>query len=222
MTGIHWLEQRAGDLPGSMEWLSPAETARLHSFRFPKRRDEWRLGRWTAKRAVAVFLKLSCAPGGLAVVEIRTAPSGAPQVFIGGAPAPVSISLSHRGQIALCAVAGPADPIGCDLELIEPRGPEFLTDYFTSEEQALLASAESAERDRLATLLWSIKESVLKVVTVGLRAPTQGVCVTHLAAADASRWRSFQARAAAGGCFQGWWREAGNMVRTLAIRESAK
>jgi len=31
--------------------------------------------------------------------------------------------------------------IGCDLEVVEPRSDAFVADYFTSEEQALIARA---------------------------------------------------------------------------------
>ena len=37
-------------------WLSAAEIDQMTGLRFPKRRREWRLGRWTAKHAVAACL----------------------------------------------------------------------------------------------------------------------------------------------------------------------
>jgi hypothetical protein len=53
---VHWLEQTKADVPPQNDWLSPAETALLNAMRFAKRRTDWRLGRWTAKNAVAVYL----------------------------------------------------------------------------------------------------------------------------------------------------------------------
>jgi hypothetical protein len=34
-------------------WLSPSEAARLNTMRFPEWRSDWKLGRWTAKNALA-------------------------------------------------------------------------------------------------------------------------------------------------------------------------
>ncbi len=36
--------------------------------------------------------------------------------------------------------------LGCDLEVIEPRSEAFLSDYFTAEEQALVARAHATDR----------------------------------------------------------------------------
>ena len=72
--------------------------------RFAKRQADWRLGRWTAKNAVAAYLNLPSDPQALTDIEIRPAPSGAPEVFIADQPARVTISLSHRAGVAACAV----------------------------------------------------------------------------------------------------------------------
>src|SRR5690349_10301987 len=121
---VYWLEQSASEVPESDDWLTPAERARLDSLRFPKRRADWRLGRWTAKQAVAVCLELRSP----AAVEIRAAASGAPLAFVAGERARVAISISHRGGVAVCAVAPGAMSLGCDLEVVEPRSAEFVTD----------------------------------------------------------------------------------------------
>ena len=51
----------------------------------------------------------------------------------------VTISLSHRSGAAICAVAPAGVDLGCDLEVIEPRSEAFVADYFTVDEQALVA-----------------------------------------------------------------------------------
>ena len=55
---VYWLEQSEADVPTADDWLSENEVARLNSLRVAKRRADWRLGRWTAKCAVAASLKL--------------------------------------------------------------------------------------------------------------------------------------------------------------------
>ena len=68
--------------------------------------------------------------------------------------------------------------LGCDLEIIEPRSDAFVADYFTTEEQALIARASAADRPRLLALLWSAKESALKALHEGLRLDTRCVIVS--------------------------------------------
>ena len=175
---VYWLEQTEADLPAENGWLSASEVARLNSFCFAKRRADWRLGRWTAKRAVAAYLNAPNRPPALASIEIRPAPSGAPEVFVADQPADFTISLSHRGGVAACAVSRFGVLLGCDLELVEPRSEAFIADYFTPEEQALVAQADTADRFPLCALLWSAKESALKALRTGLRVDTRSVIVS--------------------------------------------
>ena len=72
----HWLEQTEADLPAHDDWLSADEAVLLSHLRFAKRRADWRLGRWTAKRAAAAYLNLPGDPRSLREIEVRPAPSG--------------------------------------------------------------------------------------------------------------------------------------------------
>jgi 4'-phosphopantetheinyl transferase len=214
---VSWLEQTVADVPAEDDWLSAGEAVRLSGMRFPKRRADWKLGRWTAKRAVAVYLNLPADPRSLAQIEIRPAPSGAPEVFVGDGPAPVTISISHRADHAACAIARPeAAMLGCDLEVVEPRSGAFATDYFTAEEQELLAQASAADRFQLLALIWSAKESVLKALRVGLRLDTRCVAVDPFVGqvSGGSAWRPLRANHN-GTVLHGWWRQTGNLVRTM-------
>src|SRR3974390_2654400 len=178
MTDVYWLEQTAADVPTGNDWLSAAERLRLQGMRFAKRRADWRLGRWTAKCALAIVLDLSQEPQSLATIEIRTLPSGAPEVFLDALSSRVSLSLSHCAGRAGCAVALNSVAVGCDLERIEPHSDAFAADYFSTGEQAMVAQSAAAERSRLLTLLWSAKESALKALQVGLRLDTRSVSVS--------------------------------------------
>ena len=125
---VYWLKQLQSDVPANDSWLAAAERDWLANLRFPKRRGDWRLGRWTAKVAIAIYLDGPTGHEELATIAVLPASSGAPEVFLKGEPAPVSISLSHRDQIAMCAVAPAEAALGCDLELIEPRTSAFISD----------------------------------------------------------------------------------------------
>jgi 4'-phosphopantetheinyl transferase len=228
---LYWLEQTAADMPAENDWLSPAEMLQLGGLRFPKRRGDWRLGRWTAKRAVAAHLNLSADLSALAVVEIRAAPDGAPEVFLAGQPVAITISLSHCAGTAICAVMPSLAAVGCDLERIEPRSNSFFEDYFTVEEQAMVLRMPQTDRPWLLTLLWSAKESALKALRVGLRADTRSVAVNlsdsvveHAQgkefAADPleirqSQWLPLQAVCDNGKAFLGWWRRDGSLMYTM-------
>ncbi len=235
---VYWLEQSEADVPTSDDWLSENEAARLNSFRFAKRRSDWRLGRWTAKRAVAASLKLGDDPLSLKQIEIVPASTGQPEVTLRESGEPVTISISHRNGIAICALAIGNSNLGCDLEIIEPRSDAFVADYFTDAERELIAQAAEAERPSLVCLLWSAKESALKALHVGLRADARSVEVElsesvarrctatkryaleyalPFEASDTSRtsWRPFRVHCADGIAFRGWWQRSGNTLRTV-------
>jgi 4'-phosphopantetheinyl transferase len=213
---VYWLEQTEADLPAENAWLSANEIARLNGMRFAKRRDSWRLGRWTAKRALASYLNLPAHPHVLKEIEIRPATSGAPEAFLANKPAVVTVSLSHRDGRAICAVAPSGVELGCDLEVIEPHGDAFLSDYFTAEEQALVARAPAMDRARLLTLLWSGKESALKALRTGLRLDTRSVIVSpDDESFDLNGWSRLQVRYTNGRIFHGWWQHTDNILRTV-------
>jgi 4'-phosphopantetheinyl transferase len=213
---IDWLEQTETDVPTNNQWLSAKEISRLTAMPIPKRRADWRLGRWTAKQAVAAVLNL---PTALANLEIRPAPTGAPEVFLHDQPADIAISLSHRNGNALCTVASLGTTFGCDLELIEPRSDAFVADYFTVDEKALIEQAPAAARPRLVALLWSGKESALKALRVGLRLNTTSLSVRPVGwlqpAKREQEWYPLQVYYSAGQVFGGWWRVQDDLVRTV-------
>lgn len=210
---VYWLEQTEADVPLENDWLSTSEVFCLKNMRFAKRRADWRLGRWTAKRAVNSFLQLRDELHYMAEIEIRSAPSGAPEVFFANNPAGITISLSHRAETAVCTVAGSKVALGCDLEIVEPHSDAFLADYFTSEEQSLVTGG--ANRDLLLALLWSAKESALKALRTGLRLDTRCVVAYPDNAWFKYGWSPLQVRHTGGRVFKGWWQRSGTLIRTL-------
>lgn len=212
---VYWLECERADLPADDRWLAEEELHVLQAFRVPKRRDDWRLGRWTAKQAVADYLELRADRSSLATIEIRPALSGVPEAYLRHRPAPVSISITHCHGVAACAVTGYGGTVGCDLEAIEPHSDAFLADYFLDSEQALVARSPAADRPWLVTLLWSAKESALKALHEGLRLDTRSVQAQPEFGAGADRWRPITVLADDGRRFAGWWREDGKLIRTL-------
>jgi 4'-phosphopantetheinyl transferase len=215
---ICWLEQNQGDVPFGDWWLSESERARQDWLHIPKRRADWRLGRWTAKCAVSVYLNLPRNQQALAGVELCPAPSGAPDVFLRGRTAPVQISLSHSHGVGLCAIARSGTELGCDLETVEPRSAAFLADYFTIEEQKLVTGTPFAGRDQVLTLLWSIKESVLKALRCGLRSDTREVnAAADFLPSPGAEWCPVSAAHISGRNLRGWWRVSHDLIRTIVV-----
>jgi 4'-phosphopantetheinyl transferase len=214
-----WLEQTETDVPTEDDWLSPSEANLLAGFHVPKRRADWRLGRWTAKHAVAMHLSCGDDRPALRAIEIRPARSGAPEIFIRDAPMRLPISLSHRDGVAMCALAPPCAELGCDLESIEKHSDDFVHDYFTSEEQRVIARTQSEEEKVLTVaLIWSAKECVLKALTTGLRADTRSVSVTIAhQPITLSEWQRFSVRTRECRLFHGWWQRSQQRVRTLVV-----
>src|SRR5512135_670143 len=124
-----WHSAGMGEVPTGDEWLSEREAARAAGMRYPKRRTEFRLGRWTAKTTIAGMLRLASDPVDLSAVEIASAPGGAPDPRVGGDSARVSISMTDRADWAVCLASTERVALGCDLELVEPRSDGFIADY---------------------------------------------------------------------------------------------
>lgn len=212
---VYWLEQSEADVPPGDDWLGAREMARLAKLRFPKRRADWRLGRWTVKLAIAHLLRLGSECASLAKIQVEAAPSGAPEVLLSNHKADLTVSLSHRCGRCICAAATGDVDLGCDLEAIEPRSDAFLSDYFTLDEQALVTEAPADLESQLVTLLWSAKESASKALRAGLRLDTRSLNVVTGYGEQNGGWRPVAVRSGGPRVFQGWWCRAGNLIRTV-------
>jgi 4'-phosphopantetheinyl transferase len=213
---VHWLTQTEENVPLKNDWLCASELVCLTSFPFVKRRTDWRLGRWTAKQAIAACLHWPTDPQALAQIEIRATPSGAPEALPPGLTTPLSFSISHRAERAMCAVSPVRMRLGCDLEIPEEHSHAFVTDYFTAEEQNLVARVGCEDRPSLLALLWSAKESALKALGQGLRLDTRSVVVTPIESQpDVSGWSPLQVRCVDNQVFHGWWRNTNGFLHTI-------
>ena len=223
----YWMEQTESDVPVGSCWLNGEEVSRLATLRSEKRRSDWRLGRWTAKCAVASFLKLPIDVQSLVDIEIRSAACGAPEVLLFEQKLDISLSLSHRGGRALSVVGLSGPSLGCDLEVVEQRDHSFAADFFTENEQKMLDRAFAEEQSLLTTLLWSAKESALKSMHVGLRLDTTSLEVSpedglwgHVLPRGGDCWSPLSVRVTGDRILTGWWRCANNMVRTVVFNAS--
>ena len=209
--GVEVLVLADVDMPSGDDWLDEEERSTLEGLHVPKRRDEWLLGRWTAKRAVGESLGI--APE---VVSIHPAPSGAPEALVHGHPAPCAVSITHRAGLAACAVGPPDLALGCDLELVEPRSDGFVEEFLTEREARFVGAAP--DRDLAANLVWSAKEAVLKARRTGLRADARSVEVSPSKARPGGAWAPFVCIDEESEGWRGWWARREDHVLTVVSR----
>ena len=139
---IEWLIQRSADHPNLArgvppeEFLSAAEQTVFDNLYSVKRRSDWLLGRWTAKKIVQAEAekfgkRLSCTE-----ISILAGKDGAPEIWLGEGDglrlANFSLSISHSKGASFCAVLQPGMiPLGADMEVVESRPRGFVESYFT-------------------------------------------------------------------------------------------
>jgi 4'-phosphopantetheinyl transferase len=211
--GVFWFEQRSHCVPPGHDWLSARELDALSCMGFTRRRWSWRLGRWTAKLAIARRLGGGLVPRD---VEIVAAADGAPEVYIGGEPSPVRVSISHTGDVSLCALGPHRMLLGCDVETVEYRGEMFARDYFARSELERVLEERRDQREIVETLVWSAKESALKAIRDGLRRDTREVVVDIGGTGGAREWTPVGVTVSDGTCrLFGWWSAREGRIYTI-------
>lgn len=196
---IRWLVQTVVDHPDLTATrppaglLTPVEREHFEGYLSPRRRRDWLLGRWTAKRLVQTHVAATdgFSPG-LNTFTIENEVNGAPfvasynsSVWRGYSDGrlPLVLAISHSHGYAFCAICSDDSGevrLGVDIELVEHRQGGFVEEFFTIPEQKILDTTNPDRRDFLITATWSIKEAVLKATHLGLRADLRSVeCVVH-------------------------------------------
>ncbi|WP_232629555.1 4'-phosphopantetheinyl transferase family protein [Methylobacterium sp. Leaf118] len=158
---LGWLDaHRAGILHPDEEALL---TDRLHA----RRRHGLLVGRYAAKRALAV-LHPDRDPRGFA---IRPGVLEQPVLSAEGL-GNLGVSLSHAGPVAVAIAFPEGCPMGIDLERARPDlVPLLLDQTLPAERQCLAACLDAPEAERL-TRLWCLKEALSKALRCGLTVPT--------------------------------------------------
>lgn len=212
---LHYLTQNLTDVPENDDWLSGREQALLSKLRFPKRRNDWRLGRWTAKRAYSILVSDQTAS--ISELDIIAAEDGSPGIYVGGGKASVNLSISHSHGSGFCAIAPENVAVGCDMERVGNESPGFFEDYFRPEETLFCREAPESIKSIAGYLIWSAKESCLKVLREGLRRDTRSVRIDVDFKGETGSWNNWT-----GHCmetamvFHGWWRFEDGFIYTLA------
>ena len=148
--------------------LSADERQRLAGFASPERRRAFMLGRTAARGLLAASLGVPAAD-----VPLTVGDDGAPRIHGWS----VSIAHTGRGADALGVAAAAQVPVGVDVEHVGPRRPDLWRRILTPAEHTAL-EALGGPTDDAQTLLWALKESVLKGQRSGFRAGARSVVLT--------------------------------------------
>lgn len=198
-------------LPGGDAWLTPAERTQLAALRFARRRLDFRLGRFAAKRTLAALLGLPPEPRTWRSLDVPSRDGLPPRARHHGHALRVGLSLSHRAELGLAAVCA-SGALGCDVERVEPHGAAMVEQFFAPSERRAIARARDPEE--WTALLWSAKESALKALGIGLAVDAREVVAR--AAPAAAEWSRLDVRLAGRSApLGGWWRRLGPYVLTL-------
>ena len=105
----------------------------------------------------------------MAALQDLGLPAGEPLATCGEAGKPAlqdgpEFSLSHSGERVLCALSD--QTVGADLQQLKPYNPALARRFFSKAETAWLE--ELRERDQAFSLLWSLKESYVKLLGSGI------------------------------------------------------
>ncbi len=221
-SSIYWLLQNLNDCPGDNFWLGEQEKAILNNLRFTKRRSDWRLGRWTAKQAINSFLKTEASHLQHSEIEILADPDGAPKSYLKKKRAPFSISISHSHNVAMCALNPTDKSIGCDIEFIEARDEKFVADYFTKEEMDWVRNVDENIKSIVSNLIWSAKESSLKVLKEGLRLDTRTVNISPCKIEKTNNWQALEIWINESIEYFGWWKIMDGFILTIVAEQKIR
>lgn len=201
------VEQVPRDGAFALDELAPVERERLKTFASSERRRQFVLGRLAVRRLVGEM------QGEVPVaVRMDVGDDGAPRVKDG------YVSIAHGGlgfeAIGLAAYA--ERPVGVDVEQIRVRHARLADRILRADEAHVLPSI-AADSDSALTLVWALKESVLKGQRTGLRAGAQSVRLDRIQVAS-SRGEA-QATSEASGAWHLGFERIGDLWLAVATTE---
>ncbi len=149
-------------LASHLDRLHPEERARYDSLKYVRRKESYLLGRLSAKAALSELTGFRNA----AALFIDRGVFDFPVVKCPAMPNH-QVSISHSQGISMSVAFAEAHPVGIDIEQVTNRNREVMRNQLTTKEEALLKGIRLDDTWGY-TLLWSIKESLSKVIKTGM------------------------------------------------------
>lgn len=151
---------------GFLERLSPQERRELAGLSSSKTYLQFLLSRVLLRTALLAW---GGAPA--AAWLLKAEPSGRPYLQVDGAVGLPSISLSHSGSTALCALSQYAD-VGIDIETDRARDIDAIaTEVLAPSESLALHRMAGSARRQMFFQLWTLKEACSKALGTGMATP---------------------------------------------------
>lgn len=147
------------------KFLHPQEKKYYSGLKFEKRIKDYIMGRYAAKRSVALL----AGEKNLERIEIKHGVFNHPVVKY-ACTNNIQVSISHCENICIAVAFNDECPIGVDVEKIDPKKVEVLDSQSFQQEKKLM-EAHFLPLDKSLTILWTAKEALSKVLKTGLMAP---------------------------------------------------
>jgi 4'-phosphopantetheinyl transferase len=151
--------------------LSSHDASRCARFLFAEDRDAFLAARALERTVLAAVV--GTAPNTLALEPDR---HGKPRLRQPATPRTLSFNLSHTRRLVAFAVAWDRE-IGLDIEEVRRAPLEVAERYFAPPEIAALDALDRPARQQAFFMLWTLKESFLKAIGVGLTMPLSSFAV---------------------------------------------
>lgn len=153
---------RLESLANYLDQLHLDERARYDSFKHARRKESYLLGRLSAKAALSELTGFT----DTASIFIDTGVFDFPVVKCAAMPNQ-QVSISHSEGIGMSVAFADSHPMGIDVEHVSDRHRKVMRDQLTTNEVTLLRNVQ-LDDIRGYTLLWSMKESLSKVIRTGM------------------------------------------------------
>jgi len=217
---IRWLVGGPGPALDEKAFLCPSEAEEGRRYRHPGRYRQWLLGRAAAKALLRRHAELwDDQPPSVKQINVRRTGDGWPQPLDSeGRPLDVSLSISHTGEKAFCALCPVGEgKVGADMERVAERPDSLLEDFYTDGERERLGYLPRKSRDKMATVVWCIKEAILKARRTGFKESAKSVDVVSLEHLPAAGWKEARVVLADGSRPEVFWRLARDGGLAMAI-----
>ncbi|MEA9415798.1 4'-phosphopantetheinyl transferase family protein [Flavobacterium sp. PL02] len=161
--GYTIIKQELADLYGYLKDLHLDEITYLNSLKFDKRKSSYLLGRISAKSALSKII-----PDKIAMNSFKVGFGVFQFPVIEHLPySGFQVSITHCDAIGISMAYPEAHPIGVDIERINPDKVDLMVSMFTKEE-IILVNSELNDKATAYTLLWTVKESLSKILKTGM------------------------------------------------------
>lgn len=160
--GICVMHQSLSELEQRIDLLHPDERTYLQGLIYDRRRLSYLLGRISGKWAISHAISIKS----LSSFSINTGVFQFPVVKNLSCPN-IQVSISHCEEHGVALAFPEEHPLGIDIEKVDDEKIKTIRDLFTYDEHSLFGESDLSEGER-CTLLWTIKESLSKVLRTGL------------------------------------------------------